>query len=205
MDVNRAALVYAVDEPVFSQGDPANAVFYIQSGKVRLTVQSVDGERAVLSILSKGSFFGECCLAGQKVRSATAGALLCSTIVRIEKQAAMELLRGDPEFAEQFRTYMLARNGRMEAELVSHLFGSSEKRLSLMRKIKSRFRTKWKPIPVTADTSPESLAEMVGTTSSNVSFILDGFRKHGFINSDGGEMRVHGSLRNLVQPHDGIC
>ena len=149
MDVNhRAALVYAVDEPVFSQGDPANAVFYLQSGKVRLTVQSVDGERAVLAILSKGSFFGECCLAGQKVHSATAGALLCSTIVRIEKQAAMELLRSDPEFAEQFRAYMLAHNGRMEAELVSHLFDSSEKRLSRMRKIQSKFRTEWKPIPL---------------------------------------------------------
>ena len=122
MDVqNPAALVYAVDEPIFSKGDPANAVFYIQSGKVRLTVQSVDGERAVLSILSKGSFFGECCLAGQPVRSATASALLPSTIVRIEKQATLDLLHSDPEFAEQFRTYMLFRSISMEADLVSHL------------------------------------------------------------------------------------
>ena len=103
MDVqNPAALVYAVNEPIFSKGDPANAVFYIQSGKVRLTVQSADGEQAVLSILSKGSFFGECCLSGQPVRSATASALLPSTIVRIEKQTTLDLLHSDPEFAERF-------------------------------------------------------------------------------------------------------
>jgi CRP/FNR family transcriptional regulator, cyclic AMP receptor protein len=206
MDVNnRAALIYAVDEPVFSQGDPANAVFYIESGKVRLTVQSVDGERAVLSILSKGSFFGECCLAGQKVRSATAGALLCSTIVRIEKQAAMELLRSDPEFAEQFRTYMLARGISMEADLVSHLLESSEKRLVRMRGMTSKCRTEWKPIPVTAKMSPESLAGIVGTTSSDVRCLLDDFRELGFIDSSGGEMRVHGSLMRIVQHDDGLC
>jgi CRP/FNR family cyclic AMP-dependent transcriptional regulator len=206
MDVNHsAALVYAIDEPVFSQGDPANAVFYIQSGKVRLTVQSVEGERAVLAILSKGSFFGECCLAGQKVHSATAGALLCSTIVRIEKQAAMELLRSDPEFAEQFCTYMLARNGRMEAELVSYLLESSEKRLIGMRGMKFKCRTEWKPIPITANIRPDSMAEIIGTTSSNVSFILDSFREQGFIDSSGDEIRVHSSLMSIVQNEDGIC
>jgi CRP/FNR family transcriptional regulator, cyclic AMP receptor protein len=205
MDVNnRATLVYAVDEPVFSQGDSANAVFYIQSGEVRLDVQSVDGEQAVFSILPQGSFFGECCLAGQKVRSATASALLPSTIVRIEKQAAMELLRSDPEFAERFRTYMLSLNGCMEADLVSHLLESNEKRLVRMRGMKATCRTEWKPIPVTANMSPESLAGIVGTTSSNVRFLLDDFRELGFIDSSGGEMRVHGSLRSIVQC-DGLC
>jgi CRP/FNR family transcriptional regulator, cyclic AMP receptor protein len=193
---------YPTDEPVFSQGDPANAVFYIQSGKVRLTVQSDDGEQAVLSILAAGSFFGECCLAGQAIRSATASALLPSTIVRIEKQVTLDLLRSDPEFAERFRTYMLSRSICMEADLVSHLLDSRENRLARMRGVESKCCTGWKPIPVAANMSPESLAKIIGTTSSNVSFILDGFRELGFIDSSGGEMRVHGSLMSIVQ-HDG--
>jgi CRP-like cAMP-binding protein len=205
MDVNnRAALVVPADEPVFSQGDPANAVFYIRSGTVRLTVQSVDGEQAVLSILPQGSFFGECCLAGQVVRSATATALLRSTIVRIEKQAALDLLRGDPEFAEQFLTFMLSRNVCIEADLVSHVSGSGKKRLARMRGRNTKFGTEWKSIPVTANLSLESLAETVGTTSSNISFLLDGFRELGFIDSSGGEMLVHGSLMSMVQHEEGI-
>jgi len=206
MDVNnRVALVYPTDEPVFSQGDPANAVFYIQSGKVRLTVKSADGEQAVLSILPEGSFFGECCLAGQVVRSATASALLRSTVVRIEKQTMMDLLRSAPKFAEQFLTYMLSRSICMEADLVSHLLESSDKRLARMRGMKSKCRTEWKPIPVTSKMSPQSLAEIIGTTSSNVSFLLDGFRELGFIDSSGDEMLVHGSLMSIVQHDDGIC
>lgn len=202
---NRAALVYAVDEPVFSQGDPADAVFYIQSGKVRLTVQSVDGEQAVLSILPEGSFFGECCLAGQAVRSASASVLLPSTIVRIEKQPMVYLLRSDPEFAERFRTYLLSRSICMEADSVSHLLESSEKRLARMQGMKSKCRTEWKPIPVTSKMSPQSLAEIIGTTSCNVSFLLDGFRELGFIDSSGKEMLVHGSLMSILHHDDRIC
>jgi len=206
MDVNnRAALVFPADEAVFSQGDPANAVFYIQSGKVRLTVESVDGEQAVLSVLPQGSFFGECCLAGQAFRSSTAGALLRSSIVRIEKQVMMDLLRSDPEFAEQFLAYMLSRNLCMEADLVSHLLESSEKRFAGMRGGKSKRHTEWRSIPVTANLSPESLAERIGTTSSNVSSILDGFRELGFIDSSGDQTLVHGSLKRIVQHGDGIC
>ena len=206
MDVqNPAALVYAVNAPIFSTGDPANAVFYIQSGKVRLTVQSVDGEQAVLSILPEGSFFGECCMAGQPVRSATASALLPSTLVRIEKQATLDLLHSDPEFAERFRTYVLSRSNGMEADLVSHLLESSDKRLARMRGKESECHTEWKPIPVTANMSPESLAGIVGTTSSDVRCLLDDFRELGFIDSTGGEMRVHGSLMRILQHHDGLC
>lgn len=206
MDVNnRAALVFPAEEPVFSQGDPANAVFYIQSGKVRIAVQSADGEQAVLSVLPQGSFFGECCLAGQAFRSATASALLRSTIVRIEKQVMIELLRSDPEFAEQFFAYMLSRNLCMEADLVSYLLESSYKHLTRMLGMKSKCRTEWKSIPVTTNMSPESLAEIIGTTSSNVSSILDGFRKLGFIDSGGDQMLVHGSLKRIVQHDNGRC
>jgi CRP-like cAMP-binding protein len=198
-------LVYAVDEAVFSQGGPANAVFYIRSGAVRLTVQSVDGEQAVLSVLPQGSFFGECCLAGQAVRSATASALLPSTIVRIEKQVTLDLLHSDPEFAERFRTYILARNGCMEADLAAHLLEPNEKRLVRMRAMKAKFSTERKSVQVIAKMSPESLARIVGTTSSDVRGLLDDFRELGFIDSSGGEMRVHGSLMSIAQYDDGIC
>jgi CRP-like cAMP-binding protein len=190
---------------VFSQGDPATAVFYIESGKVRLTVQSEDGEQADLTILSEGAFFGECCLAGQAVRSATASALLRSTVVRMEKQAMRNRLRTDSEFAERFCAYMLSRSTRMEVDLVSHLLKSSEKLLARTREMKSRFCAEWRAIPVNARMSAEAMAKIIGTTSSNVSVILDGFRELGFIDSSGDEMLVHGSLMSLVQHDDGMC
>jgi CRP-like cAMP-binding protein len=196
---------YLADEPVFSQGDPANAVFYIQRGKVRLTVQSADGERAVVSILPAGSFLGECCLAGQTVRSATASALGRGIIVRIEKQATLDLLRRDPEFAGRFLAHLLSRSICVEADLVSHLFDSSEKRHPRTRGLEARFGAEWKSIPATAKISPESLAEKIRTTSFNVRFLLDGFRELGFIDSRGDEMLVHGSLRSIVPYDDGIC
>ena len=196
---------YLTDEPVFSQGDPAPAVFYIQCGKVRLTVKSIDGEQVVISILGEGSFVGECCLAGQEARSATASALLRSTIVRIEKQAMMDLLRTDPEFAQRFLIYTLTRGIRIEADLGSRVFDSREKRLARMRGKNARVGTGWNPIPVAAMMSPESMAEIIGTTNSNVSSILDGFRECGFIGSKGAEMLVHSSLMSLVSRDDGIC
>jgi CRP-like cAMP-binding protein len=191
---------YQTDESISSQGEAANAVFYIQNGKVKLTV-TLHGEEAVISILPEGSFLGECCLAGRTVRTATASALLSSTIVRIEKQTMKDLLRSDPEFAEQFLVYMLSRSIHMEADLVLHLLNSSEQRPARLPMMKSNFGREWRPIPVTAEMSPESLAETIGTTSSNVSLLLDRFRKLGFIDYKGAEMCVHSSLMSIV-PHD---
>jgi CRP-like cAMP-binding protein len=196
---------YLTDQPVFSQGDPALAVFYIQSGKVRLTVQSIDGEQAVISILAEGSFLGEGCLAGQSERRSTASALLRSMIVRIEKKAMMDLLRTDPEFAERFLTYTLTRGICIEEDLGSRVFDSREKRRTRMRGKKAGVGTGWKPIPVAAMMSSESMAGVIGTTSSNVSSILESFRERGFIDSKGAGMLVHHSLMSLVPHGDGIC
>jgi CRP-like cAMP-binding protein len=189
---------------IFSQGDPAQAVFYVQSGQIQLSVQSEDGEEAVIRIHSEGSFLGECCLAGQTVRYLTANAVVRSTVVRVEKQAMMDLLRRDPEFAERFLSCMLSRSACMEADLLSGLFDSSGARLARRRGPKARFGSEWKPIPVTAMMSPESLARIVGTTSSTVGFLLDGFRELGFIDSRGGEMLVNSSLMSIVPHDDGI-
>ncbi len=196
---------YLTDQPVFSQGDSALAVFYIQSGKVRLTVKSVDGEQVVISILGEGCFLGEGCLAGQTARSATASVLLRGTIVRIEKQAMMDLLRTNPEFAERFLTYTLTRGICIEADLGPREFDSREKRLTRMRGEKIGVGTGWKAIPAAALMSPECMAEITGTTSSNVSSILDSFRERGFIDSKGAGMLVHNSLMSLVPHDDGIC
>ena len=196
---------YLTDQPVFSQGDPALAVFYIQSGKVRLTVRSVDGEQVVIAIRGEGSFLGECCLTGQEARSATARALRRSTIVRVEKQAMMELLRTDPGFAERFLTYALTRGIRIEADLGACVFDPREKRLTRMRRKKAGVGAGWRPIPVAAMMSPESMAGIICTTSSNVSAFLDSFRERGFIDSKGTEMLVHISLMSLVPHDDGTC
>jgi CRP-like cAMP-binding protein len=195
---------YLPDEPVFSQGDPAFAVFYIQRGEVRLTVKSVEGEQVVISTLGEGSFLGESCLAGWEIRNATASALLLSTIVRIEKQTLMDLLRRDPEFAKRFLRYTLTRGICIEAELGSRVFNSPEKHLTRREK-KVEAGTEWKPIPVAAMMSPESMAETIGTTSSNVRSILDSFRERGFVDSKGAEMLVHSSLMSLAPHDDGMC
>jgi len=196
---------YLTDEPVFSQGDPAQVVFYILSGKVRLTVRSADGEQAVISVLSKGSFLGESCLAGRTDRETTASALLHSTIVCIEKQAMTDLLRRDPEFAELFLAYTLSCSIRLEADLIDQFFNSSHKRLARTQMMKGKFIGEWKPIPVSANISPESFAEIIGTTDSNVSFLLEGFRELGFIDSRGAGMRVHSSLMSIVSQDNGVC
>jgi CRP-like cAMP-binding protein len=190
---------YLLDERVFSQGDPANAVFYIQSGKLKLTVVSQSGKEAVVAILPEGSFFGEGCLVGQMVRMATAAVLQKSTIVRVEKSIMVNLLRHETEFAEQFLTHLLIRNIRMEADLVDHLFNSSEKRLARLLLLMANFGQESRPIPVIAKISQETLAEMIGTTRSRVSFFLNRFRELGFIDYNGGTgMQVHSSLLSVV-------
>ncbi len=189
---------YAVEEAVFSQGNPADAVFYVQGGKVKLTVVSKRGKEAVVAILAQDSFFGEGCLAGQPLRMATASAEQKSTIIRVEKRVMLELLHQDPEFAERFLAYMLARNIRMEADLVDHLFNSSEKRLARLLLLMANFGQESKPIPLIAKMSQETLAEMIGTTRSRVSFFLNRFRELGFIAYDGDGMQVHSSLVSVV-------
>jgi CRP-like cAMP-binding protein len=189
---------YKVAETVFSQGDAADAVFFVQSGKIKLTVVSTHGKEAVIAILPEGSFFGEGCLAGRPSRMATASAVERSTVTRVVKQAMVALLHQDPEFAERFLAYLLSRNIRMEADLVDHLFNSSEKRLARLLLMMANFGRESRHIPVIAKVSQETLAEMIGTTRSRVSFFMNRFRELGFIEYNGNDMRVHSSLVSVV-------
>jgi CRP-like cAMP-binding protein len=198
LSAGKSTHAYLADESVFSQGDAADAVFYIESGKVKLTVVSKSGKEAVVAILLEGSFFGEGCLAGQPLRMATASTLQPSTILRVEKREMIALLHREPEFAERFLAYLLSRNIRMEADLVDQLFNSSEKRLARLLLLMANFGQESKPIPLIAKMSQEALAEMIGTTRSRVSFFLNRFREMGFIDYNGGGMQVHSSLISVV-------
>ena len=198
LSAGKTTQAYLAEESVFSQGDAADAVFYIQSGRVKLTVVSKTGKEAVIAILQESSFFGEGCLAGQTLRMATASVVERSTIVRVEKRAMVALLHQEPEFAERFLAYLLSRNIRMEADLVDHLFNSSEKRLARLLLLMANFGQESKPIPLIARMSQETLAEMIGTTRSRVSFFMNRFREMGFIEYNGGGMNVHSSLVSVV-------
>jgi CRP/FNR family transcriptional regulator, cyclic AMP receptor protein len=182
---------------LYSQGDAADAVFYIQGGRVKLTVVSQQGREAVVAILERGSFLGESCLAGQTVRTATATALEDSSIVRIDKGAMIRVLHEEPTFAELFMSYLLTHSIRIQADLVDQLFNSSEKRLARVLLLMAHFGKEGKPEPVIAKVSQEMLAEMIGTTRSRVSFFMNKFRKLGFIDYNGG-MHVHSSLLSIV-------
>jgi CRP/FNR family transcriptional regulator, cyclic AMP receptor protein len=182
---------------IFSQGDAADAVFYIQEGKVNLTVTSHQGNEAVVAILEPGDFFGEACLTGQASRLATATSIAVSTIVRIEKAAMIRVLHDEPAFSELFLAYVLSRNLRIEEDLVDQLFNSSEKRLARVLLLLAHIGKERKPEPALAKISQETLAEMIGTTRSRVSFFMNKFRKLGFIEYNGG-LTVHSSLLNIV-------
>jgi CRP-like cAMP-binding protein len=182
---------------IFSQGDTADAAFYIQEGKIKLTVISHQGNEAVVAILEPGDFFGEACLASQTTRLATATALVASTIVRIEKTAMIRVLHDEPTFSEMFLAYVLSRNVRIEEDLVDQLFNSSEKRLARVLLLLAHIGKERKPEPVLAKISQETLAEMIGTTRSRVSYFMNKFRKLGFIEYNGG-LTVHSSLLNIV-------
>jgi len=188
---------YSKSQMVFSQGDPANAVFYIQKGKVKLTVVSNAGKEAVIALLGAGDFLGEGCLAGQPLRMATATAISSCSIVRLEKEAMIRVLHEEPAFSEMFLSYVLSRNMRIEEDLVDQLFNSSERRLARVLLLLSHFGKEGKPEPVIAKISQETLAEMIGTTRSRVSFFMNKFRKMGFIEYNGG-LHVHSSLLNIV-------
>src|SRR5665213_2062249 len=189
---------YLTGEYIFSQGDTSNAVFYIQCGKVNLTVVSMSGKEAIIAHLPEGSYFGEGSLGGEPLRISSASALQSCTIVRIEKMAMEGLLRRETEFAQHFREHLLSRNLRMQADLVDHLFNSSEKRLARLLMMMANFGQKSMPIPVIAKISQETLADMIGTTRSRVSFFLNRFRDLGYIDYDRSGMRINSSLVNIV-------
>jgi CRP-like cAMP-binding protein len=182
---------------IFSQGDAANAVFYVQAGRVKLTVVSQQGKEAVVAILDPEDFFGEGCLAGQLLCMATATALDASMIVRIDKAAMIRVLHDEPSFSKLFVAYLLSRNVRIQEDLVDHLFNSSEKRLARILLLLSHYGKEGKPEPVIPKISQNTLADMVGTTRSRVSLFLNKFRKLGFIDYN-GRMEVHGFLLNIV-------
>ena len=187
---------HSKDHTVFSQGDAADAVFYIQKGKVKVSVVSEQGKEAVVAILDAKEFFGEGCLAGQSRRMATAVTMTDAVISRLEKSAVVRALHQEPAFSEVFIAHLLGRNIRVEADLVDQLFNSSEKRLARMLLLLANFGRAEEPEPMIAKISQETLAEMIGTTRSRVSFFMNKFRKLGFISYNGG-IEVHRSLLNV--------
>ena len=191
------ARTYQKRRLIFSQGDRADAVFFVQRGKVKLNVVSRQGKQAVVALLGAGDFFGEGCLTGQPFRMATATALMESSIVRLPKETMIKALHRDGAFSEMFITYLLSRNLRMEEDLVDHLFNSSEKRLARVLLLLANFGKPGRPEPVVPKISQETLAEMVGTTRSRISFFMNKFRKLGFIAYNGG-LEVHSSLLHVV-------
>jgi CRP/FNR family transcriptional regulator, cyclic AMP receptor protein len=182
---------------LFSQGDAADAVFYVQAGRVKLTVISSQGKEAIVSILEPGAFFGEGCLAGQLVCMATAAAAEQSTVVRIDKQAMIRVLHDEPTFSDLFLAYLLSRNIRIQEDLVDQLFNSSEKRLARILLLMAHFGKEGKSDAIIPKISQDMLAEMIGTTRSRVSFFMNKFRKLGFLEYNGG-VHVHSSLLNIV-------
>jgi CRP/FNR family transcriptional regulator, cyclic AMP receptor protein len=193
----RQMLAVPKKQTIFTQGDEADAVFYIQKGKVRLTVVSKTGKEATIGILSEGNFFGEGSLAGQALRMGSAAAMTDCQLLRIEKKAMMDALHREHAFSDMFVAYLLARNIRYEEDLVDQLFNSSEKRLARVLLMLAHFGKEGVPETVVPRISQETLAEMVGTTRSRVSFFMNRFRKLGFIHYNGG-LQVHSSLLNVV-------
>ena len=193
----RAVASYASGQVIFAQGDPADAVFYVQTGRVKLTIISGQGKEAVVGIYSTTDFFGEASLAGQPLRIATATAMSECLIVRLAKSAMIRMLHDEPTFSELFVAHLLSRNIRVEADLVDQLFNSSEKRLARVLLLLANFGKEGKPEAVIPNITQETLAEMIGTTRSRVSFFMNKFRKLGFIEYN-GKLSVHSSLLNVV-------
>ena len=193
----RKMLAVPKKQTIFTQGDEADAVFYVQKGKVKLTVVSKTGKEATIGILSEGNFFGEGSLAGQALRMGSAAAMTDCQLLRIEKKAMMDALHREHAFSDMFVAYLLARNIRYEEDLVDQLFNSSEKRLARVLLMLAHFGKEGVPETVVPGISQETLAEMVGTTRSRVSFFMNRFRKLGFIHYNGG-LQVHSSLLNVV-------
>jgi CRP/FNR family cyclic AMP-dependent transcriptional regulator len=193
----RSIAAYGKDEVVFSQGDPADAIFYVQKGKVELKVVSKHAKEAVIAILGAGDFLGQGCLAGQLLRMATARAMSDCSIVRLEKAATIHELHEAPTFSELFLHYLLSRNLRMEEDLVDQLFNSSEKRLARVLLLLANFGKRGKLELVIPRISQQTLALMIGTTRPRISFFMNKFRRLGFINYN-GKLEIHRSLLSMV-------
>jgi CRP/FNR family cyclic AMP-dependent transcriptional regulator len=199
IDGGRKISTFPKTRTIFAQGDLSDAVFYVQKGKVRLTVVSKTGKEATIGILNEGDFFGEGCLAGQPLRLCSATAITDCSAMRIDKKSMMEVLHREHAFSDMFVAYLLTRNIRYEEDLVDQLFNSSEKRLARMLLLLAHFGKDGKPELVIPKISQEVLAEMIGTTRSRVSFFMNRFRKLGFIDYHAGDaLRVHSSLLNIV-------
>jgi CRP/FNR family cyclic AMP-dependent transcriptional regulator len=195
----KTVLEYGASRKVFRQGEPANSLFYLSRGRVKLAVTSKDGKEAIIAILGADEFFGEGCLAGQQLRMATATAMTDCTLFRIERQLMTRLLHERREISEHFVTHLLSRNIRYEADLVDQLFNSSEKRLARILLLLSHFGKDSRAEPVLPRVSQDNLAQMVGTTRSRVSYFMNKFRKLGFIDyGDQGGLIVHSSLLSVV-------
>jgi len=188
---------YRKNETIYVQGDPADSVFYIQQGKAKVTVLSEQGKEAVVALLGPGDFLGEGCLAGQSRRMATASALTDCVVARMTKADIIRVIQKEPAFSELFIAHLLARNIRVEEDLVDQLFNSSERRLARVLLLLANFGKDSKPEPVLPKISQETLAEMIGTTRSRVSFFMNKFRKLGLIDYN-GHIEVHSSLLNVV-------
>jgi CRP/FNR family transcriptional regulator, cyclic AMP receptor protein len=197
VDDGKTVLSYRKNDKIFSQGDPASSVFYIQEGKVKVCITSEAGKEAVVALHGEGDFFGEGCLTGQPLRLATVVALAESVITRLDKGAIVRVLHDEPKFSEAFMSYLLARNARVEEDLVDQLFNSSEKRLARVLLLMANFGKEGKPEPIIAKISQETLAQMVGTTRSQVSTFMNKFRQLGFIKYN-GTLEIHNSLLNVI-------
>jgi CRP/FNR family transcriptional regulator, cyclic AMP receptor protein len=193
----KAVLIFQKNQNVFAQGDIADAVFYIQEGKVKLTVLSEQGKEAIVGILSPGQFFGEGCLNGHPLRISTTTTMEKSIITSIAKEAMIAALHEEPKFSELFIAYLLTRNSRIEEDLIDQLFNSSERRLARLLLLLANFAKEGSPQPINPNISQETLAEMIGTTRSRVSFFMNKFRKLGFINYN-GKIEVNSSLLGAV-------
>src|SRR5882757_6611823 len=193
----RTASAYARNAVVFRQASPADAVFYIRKGRVKLVVASKQGKEAVVAVLGAGEFFGEGCLIGQPLRLASARAMVESEIMRVGKAEMIRVLHDEPAFGELFMAHLLTRNSRVEEDLADQLFNSSEKRLARTLLLLANFGKEGAPQPIIAKISQETLAEMIGTTRSRVSFFMNRFRKLGLIDYN-GHIEVHSSLLNVV-------
>jgi CRP/FNR family cyclic AMP-dependent transcriptional regulator len=197
MGAGKTISKYRKNQIVFSQGEVADSVFYIQQGKVKLTVVSELGKEAMVAILEPGHFFGEGCLNGHPLRIATTRAMDECVITRVEKATMIATIHKEPDFSELFMSYLLTRNGRIEEDLIDQLFNSSEKRLARLLLLLANFGKEGRPEPIVGKFSQEMLAEMIGTTRSRVSFFMNKFRKLGFIEYN-GKLEVHSSLLNMV-------